>query len=170
MSTAPAAAESTPAAAPAPAAAQPLTLAASLGVALSALRGKAPAALTAAEARVTQLEASLATLTQERDSARAERDTALTPVAAYFGIKPADLAGKDAAAVAALFDQRVSAAAVQQLAAAHIPLAELPKPVAADGATKALTHDEFNRLSPVARMEFVRSGGRLTTINLIGSN
>ncbi len=164
MSTAPAAAAES---APAAAAASPLTLAASLGVALSALRGKAPAALTEAQARVTELEASLATATQERDSARAERDQALAPVAAYFGIKPADLAGKDAAAVAALFDQRVSAAAVQQLAAAHIPLADLPKPVAADTSAKALTHDEFNRLSPAGRMEFVKAGGRLTTVNLL---
>lgn len=170
---------STPAAetaAPAPAtAAAPAGLGDSLAAAFAALRGQPSPALAQAQARVTELEAQLAAATQKATAAeqsakdaRAAHEQALAPFAAWFGLEAGALASLDAAALKEHFDQKVAAAAVQQLAAAHVPAAQLPKPVRADANTgKVLTHDEFNKLTPAARMEFVRAGGRLSTVNLI---
>lgn len=160
------------AAAPAPAAP---TLGSQLSSALAALRGQPSPDLVQAQARVTELEGQLATAKQEAATAaeaaaaaRTAHEQALAPFAAWFGLEAAALAKLDAVALKDHFDQKVAAAAVEQLAAAHVPLAKLPAPTKPDAnAGKALTHDEFNKLTPAARMEFAKSGGRLTSLNLV---
>jgi hypothetical protein len=120
-------------------AAAPTGLRAAVAKALHGLRNpnNVAADLVAARAQV-------ATITTERDTARADvtaRDTtiaahvasisALTAqvatFAAFFGLKPAELTGKDSAALTALLAEKVSAQAAEQLAGAGVPQAQLPK-------------------------------------------
>ena len=161
-----------PATAPAPAsapAAGTSGLATSLSAAFAALRGEPSPALAQAQARVTELEGQLAAATEKATQAetaakdaRAAHEQALAPFAAWFGIDAAALAKLDAAALKEHFDHKVAAAAVQQLAAAHVPAAQLPKPVSADTEKRTiLSSAEFLALSQTERMAFSKAGGRI---------
>lgn len=108
---------------------------------------------------LAQVRTDLATRTTERDTARTDltaAQTALATLCAGLGLKPSDLAGKDAAAITALQNERISAAAVEALASAGIPQASLPKPApSTEAKTGAQLLAEYNTITnSVARGEF----------------
>lgn len=73
---------------------------------------------------------SVTTLTTERDQARQQVATLTAQVnafAAFFGITAAELAGKPAADVTALIQQKISDQALEQVAAIGVPVNQLPK-------------------------------------------
>lgn len=59
------------------------------------------------------------------------------------------------------FDGKVQAEVIKQAASAGLP-APLPKGSAPSGDAQTMSRSEFNRLTPSARMEFSKRGGRLT--------
>lgn len=132
------------AAAPVVPAPQKPGIAATLAGVLAAARDRVNAGTELAAAR-----AQVATLASERDTARGEvkdRDAQLSTlnsqlsgIAAHFGLKPAELAGKAAAEITALIDARINAAALDQVASMGLPTAALP---AATTSTSAQTLDD----------------------------
>lgn len=145
-----------PAAAAAPA---QNTLASVLSTAIASVRSR-----TTVAADLTTARAQLATVTAERDTARTERDQArtdltaanaralevqaqLNAIGALFGVKPEELAGKDAAAATAIFSKKISDATIEQVAGLGFPVAELPKQTEGDG------KEIDSKLTGLARVE-----------------
>lgn len=119
-----------PAAVAAPAASTP-TLGSVLKGAFSSLGDK-----TKLGADLAQTRADLATANTNLTAARAEAtaaNTALDTMAAFFGMKRTELAGKDATAIGALIATKISESAIEELATAGVPPAALPKPSAGTG-------------------------------------
>ncbi len=149
-------------AAPAPAASAPLTIAAAVSGALALLRSKAAVGTDLAQAREQ-----LATVTRERDESRTQVATLTAQVAAFaafFGIEPAALAGKDSAACAQLLTDKISAAAADQVAALGFNTTTKPLPAAAkaEAGAKEMAYAEWRALPPMKQAEFIRSGGQLS--------
>lgn len=150
------------------AAAAPNTLANVLSTAIASVRSR-----TTVAAELTAARAELATATTERDAARTElatantqRDTAtaqLNAVAAFFGVKPEELAGKDAAAATEIFSKKVSDATIEKVAGLGFPVEQLPKQSNAEGGdSKVKTKAEFLAMSHEDRSKFSVSGGRIS--------
>jgi hypothetical protein len=150
MSTNPTAPE-TPAATPdvQPAAAN--TLGSVLQTAIASVRNR-----TTVAADLTSARAQLATVTTERDTARTERDQAkeaaiaavascdaavaqLGAIAAFFGVKPEELAGKDAGAATQLFAAKLTDATIEKVAGLGFPVDQLPKQTESDVEETKLT-------------------------------
>ena len=152
----------------APAAPAP-TLSATIAGAFAALRGKAALGtdLAAARTEIAALNEKLLASASDLAASGSQLsalNSQLSAIAGFFGVPVADLAGKDAAAAAALFSARVSAAAIDQVAAIGHPIATLPAPSETAGspeAQKILTASEFSALSNAQKMEFARHDGRI---------
>jgi hypothetical protein len=155
------------------------TLASVLATAIASVRNRTTVAadLTAARAQLATVTTERDTARTERDEARAERDTAVTAanaqrdtataqlnaIAAFFGVKSEELAGKDAKAATELFAKKVTDATIEKVAGLGFPLEQLPKQTTPEGAAaKTLTKAEFNALNEGDKMKFATSGGRLT--------
>lgn len=86
--------------------------------------------LVTARQSVTTLTANLATANATitaRDGVIASQAAQLSAFASFFGITAAELAGKPAADVTALIQQKISDQALEQVAAIGVPAASLPK-------------------------------------------
>jgi len=158
--TAPAAAAVTPPAKPG--------LAAVVSAVLTSARAKfnATADLAAANQKISALTTELATAKSESASLAARHaslETQLATVAGFFGLDPAALVGKDAAACAEVLRTKIDAAALDAIAGMGLDTAALPKTSSVTPATSArLTHSEFMALDHAGRMKFSVSGGRIT--------
>lgn len=154
-------------AAEAPAA--PSGLKGALAAAFSSLRSKATIA-----AELSAAQQQVGTLTTERDQARSdlaarttERDQAtaqLHAFAAFFGFTAAELAGKTSAECTQLLTHKISAAAIEQVAALNFNKSAQPLPTPSNPDAKnalEMSYEQFNALSPAEKMEFSVKGGRI---------
>jgi hypothetical protein len=125
--------------------------------------------LAKANADNSRLSAELTALVGERDkltAAIAERDAAAESCRAQFDATLADLTEKLSVAnaqIATLNDaaQTAGQQAAEVIAAQGVDPAKLPKP-AAPAAAATMKRADFNALSVFDRMQFAKSGGRLT--------
>ena len=70
-------------------------------------------------------------------------------------MKPAELAGKSTADLAAILAQKISDSAIEQLASAGVPAAQLPKVTATEARTSAELLADYNKITdPAARAAF----------------
>jgi hypothetical protein len=145
-------------------------LVASLKGALSGFGDKAKLGADFAQARAdlatanTTITTHVATIAA-RDGTIAAQAAQLATFAGFFGMPVADLAGKDATALAAVLAQKVSAHAVEALAGAGVPQSTLPALIPADpkpsAKSKTLTLAAFRSLSNAEKMDFSANGGRI---------
>jgi hypothetical protein len=115
--------------------------------------------VTATEAKFTEADA--------RATAANAQVTALNSLFESIGFKPAAQTGTPAEQVAALslaFKTHISGAVTQQLQELGQPVSKLPTAMPADSASKELTHAEFSKLTPAAKMEFCTTGGKITNL------
>jgi len=147
--------------------AAPTGLSGILSTAFAAARNR-----TAVASDLTASRAALATATTERDTARADLATrttelaqanaALGSVLTVLGMSPADLAGQNSEAVRTTVTGRISAAAIEQVAALGFPVGQLPAQSTSEGGNpKEKTKAEFAALTPHQKMEFSVAGGRI---------
>lgn len=132
-SAAPAAAASAASAAPGAAAPAGATVGTVIATAFQSLRNRGAVAQDLVTARQQ-----ISSLTTERDQARTDLAAAqqqvttltaqLAVVAAFFGMKATDLAGKSEDEVRGAFSAAISAAALEQVAGLGFPAANLPAP------------------------------------------
>jgi hypothetical protein len=146
----------------------PSTLASVLQTAINSVKARTTVAyeLTAARNELATAKAERETARTERDQARTERDTAvaqLNAIAAFFGVKPEELAGKDAKAATDILAKKVSDASLELVAGLGLPADKLPKQSSSEGAdAKTMSKEEFSKLSDAEKMKFAVNGGRLT--------
>jgi hypothetical protein len=117
----------------------PTTLASVLQTAINSVKARTTVAseLTAARNELATAKTERDTARTERDQARTERDTAvaqLNAIAAFFGVKSEELAGKDAKAATDILAKKVSDASLELVAGLGLPADKLPKQNSADGA------------------------------------
>lgn len=152
----------------------PTTITGVLATAFAAVRNRA-----AVGADLVAVRAELATRTTELSAARAETVTAraetetanallatataqIGAIASFFGIKATELAGKDAAACSVLLTQKISDAALDQVAGLGFNAgAVLPVPTQTENSSTQKTFAEFSSLTPAQKMEFSVNGGRI---------
>jgi hypothetical protein len=169
---APAPAAAAPAPAPAPAAAAPtlrgfiasIKAGATAGTELLTARATITAHLATIAthvATIAQRDTQLSALNTQLAATAAQRDT----FAAFIGITAAELGTKTPGEITALITAKISAQAVEVVAATGVPVGTLPAQTGSTGSLaeeKTLTLAEFRALSPGEKMKFSTNGGRLS--------
>lgn len=150
-----------------PSAAVPVKSAFTLSSWVSGLRNRAGTAAELSAARQ-----SVTALTAERDQARTEAQTARSSFAAataqlgtlcsIVGVDVSALAGLDDAAIRARVETKINDAATAQLSTIGVPAAALPAPIGGNGDPKLKSFEEFSALTNYEKMEFSRTGGRIS--------
>jgi hypothetical protein len=125
----------------------PAGLAGILQTAFASVRSR-----VAVSADLTTARAHVATVTAERDTARTDLAAArsqlsalssqLSAMAGFFGLKPEQLAGLDAAAATALVSRRIADTATEQVAALGFNVTAVPPTAPGNGGSAADTLEE----------------------------
>jgi hypothetical protein len=114
------------------------------------------------ESRLSEVESTLATEQAAHAATRTERDALQARVAEFEALEAQlEAEANAAAAAAAQVPQQVAAGVADVVAALGIPEATLPAQAASNTAGP-VSLAEFHAMSPAARMEFIRNGGKLT--------
>lgn len=104
------------------------------------------------------LQTQVGTLTTERDTLRAANaalNAQVDAFAAFLGVKSADLACKDLVALNALMETKLQALLIEHVASLGLPVGELPKQPAGEGAANTL---EEARAELAAEKDPVKAG------------
>ena len=120
------------------------------------------ARLLGTESRLSEVENILATEQAAHAATRTERDALQARVSEFEALE-AQLEAEAAAATAAAaqLPLQVAAGVADAVASLGIPEATLPAQAASNTAGP-ISLAEFHAMSPAARMEFIRNGGKLT--------
>jgi hypothetical protein len=136
-----------------------------LKAALEKAKAEGAASNVEASEKVKTIQAALDTALAE-NTAAAEKHAAFAKALADAGVKVS--AEADAAAIKAAVEARASAKASEIVAATGTaPLSEVANAdaaVVASKQSKEITHAEFSKLTPGAKMRFCKSGGRVTDL------